>query len=231
MPVRQDVLGDRRFWASLYAGAFGQVGEPPEPAAFCSLLGVNERDALDWAHKLTGWYPGIFDESDGCSDEQATVHVALANGVQLRVEFHPGDQCWFLQCEGVAEMMLANIGPHWALPGLRWQEVVAIGNAAPCNHWIAVLLLLPIVWLTHGDDVRVARLAAESAWVASGLVAAASASALADLWVKAVEGARDFRWRRKSDGWRCDAHWSTRSDDKRDAASLNRLIAVAESAA
>jgi hypothetical protein len=47
MPLRQDVLGDRRFWASLYAGAFGQVGEPPEPAAVCSLLEVNERDALD----------------------------------------------------------------------------------------------------------------------------------------------------------------------------------------
>jgi hypothetical protein len=231
MPLRQDVLGDRRFWASFYAGAFGQVGEPPEPAAFCSLLDVSEHDALDWDHNFTGWYPGIFDESDGHSDDPATVHVALANNVQLRVEFHPGDRYWFLRGEDAAEPMLASIGPHWALPGLRWQEVVAIGDAAPRDGWMAVLLLLPVVWLTAGDDALEARTAAESAWVASNLVATSSASALADLWASAVEGGRDFRWRRMSGAWLCDAHWSTRSDGRSDSMLLNRLIAAAASAA
>jgi hypothetical protein len=127
--------------------------------------------------------------------------------------------------------MLANIGPHWALPGLRWQEAIAIGDAAPRDGWMAVLLLLPVVWLTAGDEVRAARLAAESAWMASNLVAPASASALAELWARAVEGGRDFRWRRLSGGWLCDAHWSTRSDGRSEAPLLNRLIAAAGSAA
>jgi hypothetical protein len=231
MPLRQDVLGDRRFWASLYSGAFGQVGAPPDPVAFCSLLEVNEWDALHWYHEFTGWYPGIFDESDGYSDDPATVHVALAKSVQLYAHFHPGDQYWFLASEGASGVMLANIGPHWALPGLRWQEAIAIGEAAPDNGWVATLLLLPIVWLTYGDDVSAARLAAESAWVESNLVSPAPASALAELWVRAVEGGRDFRWRRTSDGWLCDAHWGPRSDGRRDAALLNRLVASAGSAA
>jgi len=231
MPLRQDVLGDRRFWASLYAGAFGHVGERPEPTLFCALLEVTEPDALDWDHQFTGWYPGIFEESDGYSDDPATIHVALANNVQLRIEFHPGDRYWFLRGEGGKEAMLANIGPHWALPGLRWQEVVAIGDAAPENGWVAALLLLPIVWLTHGDDVRAACLAAESAWIASNLVSPASASALAELWVSAVEGGRDFRWKRSSGDWLCDAHWSARCEDRSEAALLNRLISAAESAA
>jgi len=231
MPLRQDVLGDRRFWASLYAGAFGQVGEPPEPAAFCSLLDVNKQDALDWGHTFTGWYPGIFDESDGYSDDPATVCVALANGVQLRAVFHPGDQYWFLRGEDRLETVLANIGPHWSLPGMRWQEAVAIGDAAPRDGWMAVLLLLPVVWLTAGDDSQAARRAAESAWAASNLVAASSASALAELWVSAVGGGKNFRWRRTPDGWLCDAHWSARSKGRSEAALLNRLIAAAESAA
>lgn len=231
MQQRQDVIADRRFWASLYAGAFGQVGESPEPSAFCSALGVDEKDTLNWHHEFTGWYPGIFDESDGHSDAPEAVCLALANRVQLRIEFHPGDLYWFLRGQDSAEVMLANIGPHWALPGLRWQEAVAIGEAVPENGWVATLLLLPIVWLTHGDDVSAAQRAAKSAWVTSGLVAAASASSLADHWVKAIEGARDFQWNLKTDGWLCDAHWSTRSDGKSDALLLNRLIAIAASAA
>src|SRR5215470_14363225 len=103
MPARHDVLGDRRFWASVYSGAFGKVGELPEPAAFYSLLDLDEQAMLDWYRRFTGWYPGIFDESDGYSEDPATVHLALANGVQLRVEFHPGEQNWFLRGEGAAE--------------------------------------------------------------------------------------------------------------------------------
>jgi hypothetical protein len=231
MPQRQDVLADRRFWASLYCGAITQVEESPEPAAVCSLLEVDERDAEGWDHEFTGWYPGIFDESDGYSDDPATIQLALANGVQLRVEFHPGDQYWFLRGEDTAEAMLANIGPHYALPGLRWQEADAIGHAAPRDGWMGVLLLLPVVWLTAGDDVRAARQAAESAWMASHLVVPSSASALAELWARAMDCRRDFRWTRMSDGWLCDAHWSTRSVGRSDVALLNRLIAAAGSTA
>lgn len=228
MPLRQAVLNDRCFWASLYAGAFGKVSEPPAPGAFCSLLGVKERDALDWYRKFTGWYPGIFDESDGYSDDPATVLIALGNGVQLRVEFHPGDQYWFLRGEDGLEAMLANIGPHWALPGPRYQEAIAIGEAARHHGGTAVLLLLPIIWLTNGDDVQAARRAAESAWAASNLVTASAASALAELWVSGVEGGKDYHWRRTPQGWYCDAHWSTRSKGRSEAALLNRLIVAAE---
>jgi hypothetical protein len=228
MPLRQDALTDRRFWAGLYAGAFGQITEePPEPAAFCSMLGVREKDELKWWREFTGWYPEIFDTSDGYSKDPATVRLALANDVRLRVEFHPGDQYWFLSDADGSESTLANIGPHWALPGLRWEEAIALGDAAPRKGWMAVLLLLPVVWLTAGDDVEAARLAAESAWRRSKLMTPESASLAADLWVKAVEGGRGYRWRRRSNGWLSDAEWSTRSKGRRGAASLNRLIAAA----
>jgi len=229
MPERQDVIADRRFWASLYCGGFGQLGEEPDPAAYCALLGVDEQEVLDWHREFTGWYPGIFDKSDGYSDDPATIQLALPNSVRLRIELHPGDQCWFLGGEDGPEAMLALVGGHWVLPGLRWQEAVAMGDALPRDGWIAVLLLLPVVWLTAGDDPRAAHQAAASAWMASHLVEPSSASALAELWVSAVEN-RDYRWRQTADGWCCDAHWSARSQGRPEVSLLNRLVAAAQGA-
>jgi len=229
MPIRNDVLRDRRFWAALYAGAFGQVGEPPDEADVCHLLGVGEEDVQDWYNEFTGWYPGILDESDGCSDDPATVEVTLANGVELRVEVHPGDVFWFLRGPDADEAMLANVGPHFELPGLRWQEAAAMAAAAPQDGWVAMLLLLPAVWLTAGDDGQAARLAAESAWAASELLPdQSSAASLSDLWAKAVDG-RDYTWRRSNDGWVCDAEWSPRAEGRStgEPGLLNRLITAA----
>jgi hypothetical protein len=229
MPERNDILANRRFWASLYATAFGQITEdPPEPEAYCSLLGVTEKKAIEWNRKFTGWHPGIFDESDGYSDDPATVRLNLAGGVRLRIEFHPGDRYWFLKGKTGPEVMLATNGPHWELPGLRVEEVIAIGGAMRRNAWAALLLLMPVVWLTAGDDVVTARRSMESAWTASKLVSRESAAGLAALWVKAVEGGRDHRWRQTPNGWRCDAQWSTRSKGRKDLKSLNELIAAAQ---
>ena len=88
MPELNDVLANRRFWASLYASGFGQItAEPPEPDAYCSLLGVSEQRAIEWNKKFTGWHPGIFGESDGYSGDPATVRLNLAGSVRLRIEF------------------------------------------------------------------------------------------------------------------------------------------------
>jgi hypothetical protein len=232
MPLRPDVLHDRRFWAALYAGAFGQVGEPPDAVDFCSQLAESEEAVLKWYHQFVGWNPGISDEPDGYSEDPATVALALADNVQLRVEFYLGDQYWLLRDADGVEAMLANIGGHWALPGLRWQEAVAIGDAAPADGGLAVLLLLPIVWLTSGDDIRAARSAAESAWAASHLADAAAAAALAELWAASVAGGRDYSWRRVSGQWVCDAGWSTRSGRRpvSESRSINRLITAATGA-
>jgi hypothetical protein len=195
MPQRNDVLADRRFWAALYASAFGQItAEPPEPEAYCALLNVSEKRTIAWRNKFTGWHPGVFDESDGQSDDPAAVSVSLAGGVR----------------------------------GLRIEEVIAIAEAMPRKAWTAVLLLLPVVWLTAGDDVVAARRLAESAWTASKLVSRRSAAGLAELWVKAVDGGRDYKWRRTAAGWICDAHWSTRGKNRKASRALNELIAAAQ---
>jgi len=130
--------------------------------------------------------------------------------------------------EGV-DTELAELSGHWRLPGLRWQEAVASGRAAPADNALVVLLLLPIVWLTAGEDAGAARSAAELAWTNSGLVSGQSASALAELWAQEASYGSDYAWRPTPAGWACSAEWSTRGDgtDAGAAALVNHLVRAA----
>jgi hypothetical protein len=232
MPERNEVVRDPRFWAALYSSCFGAVGEPPEPDAVASLLGVDEEEMGRWWTEFTGWYPGVFDDSDGCVDDPATVVVPLAGGVELQVELHPGDEFWFLGDAAGEGAMLANVGPHFALPGLRWREAEAMAAAAPGGGWVVMLLLLPVTWITAGDDADQARAAVRAAWMESGLVTASAAEALAELWAAGVDG-RDYAWRTSDEGgWVCDAQWSPRAASQLPAerALLERLVVAAAGA-
>lgn len=227
MPNWQDTFGERRFWAVLYAEMLGAISELPEPDVVYSSLGVIEKDANDWFFNRMGW-----SSSEG-EERPVTIRLALANGVELSIEFQLGDVNWYLNGPDQADARLGSLGGHWELPGLRWEEAAAIAAAAPGPAWMVTLLLLPIVWLTEGDDIRAADRAAASAWMASSLVPAGSATTLAEFWVKAVEGGQRYRWRQSAGGWVCTAEWSTRSEQREttEIDRINRLIAVARGAA
>jgi len=229
MPDRTDVLDDRRFWAYLYGSACGSLGDSIEPEEICGLLDLSVDDAERWSRTFTGWYPGIFDHSDGWSDDPASIRVGLAGGVRLHVDFHPGDIYWTLHGPDMTEAILANAGPHWELPGLRFQEAVAI--AAAVSEPRTLLLLLPIVAVTAGDDPTSLLRLAESAWSQSRLLPVTSAAArLAELWIRSVDLASEYAWRETSRGrWICEAQWSTRAAGRNRAkvARVNRLVVAA----
>jgi hypothetical protein len=234
MPFRQEVLDNRLFWALVFGAGFGQIGEPPEMEAICSLLGVDPDAVEEWSNQLTGWYPGIFDDSDGCVQDPSAVRVPLAGGVDLTVEFHPGDCYWMLTDDREpSPAALANVGPHWALPGLRWQEAVAASDAIDRSSGdgaIALLLLLPVVWLTNSDDVDSARRTVANAWSGSGHVRGSGAPLLADLWVRAVRGGHKYCWWVAPGlGWVTDAHWSSRGVQRSpgEVQRINRLVSAA----
>jgi hypothetical protein len=232
MHARQDVLRNPRFWASLHCAALGQINpQEPDSAAFCKALGISESKATAWFEEFAGPFD---DEMDGQSDDPAIVSLTLAGGVQVSVEIHPGDQYWWLKQKSGAKVMLANIGPHWQLPGLRWAEAEEIGRAAPKQNAEILLLMLPTVWLTDDDDHTAARRAVAAAWVASALAGSRSAAKLAEMWASAVEGGRKYPWRQAPTGtWVSTAEWSSRSSrsPKAERATINRLVAAARGGA
>jgi hypothetical protein len=222
---RQDVLADRRFWAVIYAEMLGQVGEPADPGAVYSLLSVTEKDAQDWFNDVMGWASG---GGDGDATP-ATIRVPLARDLELAIEFELGDVSWHVRDPDCGDARLASIGGHWELPGLRWDEAVCMASASPGPDWMITLLLLPVIWLTDREDGQAVRSSVVSAWISSELVPAASAPVLADAWLKAVEGGRAYHWRQCARGWVCDAHWSTRGEqrDSTDIEQINRLVEAA----
>jgi hypothetical protein len=232
VPVRQDVLGDPRFWAGVHCAALGQINpHEPDTAAYCNALGVSESDAAAWFDAFTGPF---IDARDGQSDDPAIVSLPLTGSIQAGVELHPGDMYWWLREANGASVKLANVGPHWQLPGLRWAEVEEIARAAPGRNAEVLLLLLPTVWLTDDEDHAAVRHAVRAAWGASGLVGAGSAIKLSEKWASAVAGGREYPWRQGPGGeWVSTAEWSSRSvrRPERERATINRLVAGARATA
>lgn len=231
MPVRQDVLDDPRFWAGVHGEALGQISpQEPDSAAYCAALGVTESDAVAWFDEFTGPF---IDERDGHSDDPAIVSLPLAGSVELSVEIHPGNQYWWLRESIGVAVFLANVGPHWQLPGLRWSEAEEIARAAPGRNPHALLLMLPTIWLTDAEDHSTVRRLVSEAWVASGVVGAGSATTLSEIWASAVAGGREYPWHQGCRGeWVSTAEWSTRNvrRPEQERATISRLIAAARPA-
>ncbi|HET6251770.1 MAG TPA: hypothetical protein VFE47_29060 [Tepidisphaeraceae bacterium] len=224
MTNRKNVPDDRRFWAVVYAEMFGQISEQePQSAAIYSFLEVSQKDAQGWFDDLVGWNSVQSEESP------VNIHLPLANGVELSVEFQSGDVGWHLCAPGQAMVRLGSIGGHWELPGLRWKEAAAIAAAVTEENWRVLLLLLPMVWLTEDDDVQAIKRHVVSAWRESKLSSSSSATNLADHWIRAVQGGKEYRWRKSPEGWVCTAHWSTRGETRSptDIKHINRAIAAA----
>ena len=72
MPVRSDVLLSPYFWAFIAELGFHcdvSTEAAPDEAMIARILGIDRESLKRWGHKFTGWYPGIFDKSDGYLDD------------------------------------------------------------------------------------------------------------------------------------------------------------------
>jgi hypothetical protein len=242
MPIRNDALPVPSFWAWIAAGGLGCHGglgvgdnEPPEASTISSLFGLDHESVEQWSNAFSGWHPRVFHESDGYLEDPSGIFAPLCNGIELRVEFHPGDWYWAVatDCEQKS-VILGNVGGHWSQPGLRWQEAVAMSEVGNATTPLLLPLLLPLVWLTRGDDIATARSTVEDAWSASGLVNSATAKTLAELWSETAAAGRKYQWRHDVLlGWVTDAEWSVRHFKRPpdDVKRLNRLITLGISTA
>lgn len=73
MPLRPDVLTDRRFWAFIFGTTYGVVDDDAAQAAICASLALKPSDTEEWSNDFTGWYPGIFDKSDGYQEDPSAL--------------------------------------------------------------------------------------------------------------------------------------------------------------
>ena len=65
--------------------------------ALIEIMSEKYEDLIDhsFIDDLTGYYDGVFDESDGYIDNPNTIKMILSTGNELFIEFHPGDTIYY----------------------------------------------------------------------------------------------------------------------------------------
>lgn len=86
----------------------------------CSLFEIIETSCkLDkvWINNLTGYYEGVFGESDGYIENPKAIMITLSTGDDFFVEFHPGDTIYYIN-----EDEIGCTGPSYVIRKLSLSE-------------------------------------------------------------------------------------------------------------
>jgi hypothetical protein len=226
------ILRDPKFWHGVFASQFSSIAQQLRGDLLEQTLGTSDRDALTWWNGFTQFYEGVLDEADGYVNAPASLTIALANGVRVKIEYHPGGSFYRLHTAHGSEL-LGETGPHWRLPGLKWAELVAIAGAAGRTGSVSdrqcLLVLLPLVGAEATSDIG-----SEQRTVADAIEEAAGARApgaktLAAAWADDVRRGSRVRWSEGVDGPANDSSEGTRSEDVAPTSRrrLNEMIAAA----
>ena len=107
-----------------------------------------------WWDRFTGYYEGIFEESDGYVDDPATLEEPLRQDKVLKIEFHPGDILYYIN-----DVQVGSTGPHWKLQTIPYQELEPLFSL-PAGRQL-FLLLLPLAFITKEEQPSVRKKIAE----------------------------------------------------------------------
>jgi hypothetical protein len=141
------LLADSRFWSAFFNVAFIWQKDALDGDLVEAAIGVNDATVLPWWEQLSGYYDGIFDDSDGDLERPKTIRVPLAGGDQIDIEIHAGALRYRTR-RGLRVMQIAEISGHWSLPGLSWAEIRGMASAVSPGSGVpsatALLLFLPL---------------------------------------------------------------------------------------
>lgn len=236
--VDTKILTNPDFWFCYLVSSFGQIGEPFAPEFLSNIFNINEENTIEWWNNFTGYYEGIFDETDGQVENPNTISIEFQNQVNLVIEFHAGDTYYYLENSITKEFVnLGTIGGHWILPMLRWNEIVSLSQNVKSDSSIRnysnliMLLMLPCIWLTKDEDFEEVKKVLAQAWINTGLANQQNAELITLKFSEAVDARRDeFYWFLDSEhNWVTNAEWSSRFSDEtnQNAKLVTKLLNLA----
>lgn len=236
--VDTKILTNPDFWFCYLVSSFGQIGEPFAPEFLSNIFNINEENTIEWWNTFTGYYEGIFDETDGQVENPNTISIEFQNQVNLAIEFHAGDTYYYLENSITNESAnLGTIGGHWILPMLRWNEIVSLSQNVKSDSSIrdyssfVMLLMLPCIWLTKDEDFEEVKKVLVTAWTNTGLANQQNAELITLKFSEAVDARQDeFYWFLDSENnWVTNAEWSSRFSDEtnQNAKLVTKLLNLA----
>jgi hypothetical protein len=195
--AQSDILRDARFWYSVFASEFGSPGDELDASVLAPSFGVTEDSAFLWWESFTGSFEGVMDASDGYVEDPGRIGFDLANGITASVEYHPGGTFYRLH-RGVDSALLGEVGPHWRLPGLRWDELAALADAAgqgtSSSRAECFLALLPLAWPISLTDIPAATDEVCAAIEALAVPGDVDGRPVAEAWARNVSSVVGVQW-------------------------------------
>lgn len=219
------------FWNFYIYQSCGEIGETFEPEIIEDIFKVEKKSYEDWWKSFTGYYEGIFEETDGDVENPSTICIRFKNNISLAIEFHAGDTYYSLEDKSLGEFtFLGNTGPHWSLPMLRWKEASKLAEAAKPQSVLEeiqsfiILLLLPCIWITKDDDIEEINKILSNAWLKIDLINAEDAEYLSNFWCESTDARKhSFYWYLNDDNyWVTNAKWSSRYE-KQPEEQINKI--------
>jgi len=178
------LLVDPRFWTAFFNVAFPWNSLDTNVVA--EAIGLSDDDVLPWWHDLSGYYDGIFDESDGDLERPKTIAIPLEAGRQLDIELHAGSLRYLMVSREGARESLAVLDGHWMLPEFSWREIEVLASAAERRGVVpgvaVTLLLLPLGSPYANSDLDRIEPAVREATLKLGFASEEGAAALAVEW-------------------------------------------------
>jgi len=103
----------------------------------------NDKIEQDFIDNLTGYYDGIFKESDGYIDVPKSVKLDL-NGDELVIEFHAGDTVYYLN-----DKMLGCTGSEYSIWKIPFEHFLKYSEKL---NSFEKFLLLPMVFVIADEE-------------------------------------------------------------------------------
>lgn len=182
------LLVDPRFWTAFFNLAFPWSSLDTDVVE--EAIGLSDDEVHPWWNDLSGYYDGIFDESDGDLERPKTIAVPFEGGRQMDIEIHAGSLRYLMAGREGTRECLAVIDGHWTLPELSWREIEVLASAAERRGVVpgtaATLLLLPLGSPDAISSLDRIELAVREAISKLGFARERGADALAAEWRRAA---------------------------------------------
>lgn len=207
------LLTEPKFWgAHLWQITRDQNSDDTEED-FDRALGISTNAIEDfWRRELTS------------EVEWPSFHIPLCSGFSFQVEYENWPEDYVityrvLNLDRSIDICVGNTCGHDFLPAFRWEEleclshVASINSIRPFSRGEVMLLVLPSVWITKGQDLTDIKQKLRLALDELQLGPHAQTSRMADELVK--NSLQDVHWKRNERlGWVNDGRYSRRNPDR-----------------
>lgn len=141
-------FANKHFWNGYFEISYSNSYDEESDMSVTDLFEENElsdEEDFEYWDKLTGYYDGVLEESDGYLDNPTYLEEPFGEKT-LKIELHPGDVLYYLDGEEIG-----CTGPHWKLNVIPFDEIKPLLDDNDENKEIFFWLLLPLASANEDD--------------------------------------------------------------------------------